>query len=72
VVPPTVAALGLVEEYEIVWLALIEPLSVAVAGAASLDVAVAVSLNDPGVPEVVSVTEIGGSAVPAVIAVAVV
>jgi hypothetical protein len=56
----------------IVWLALIEPLSVAVAGAASLDVAVAVSLKAPGVEEVVSVTEIGGSAVPAVSAVPVV
>jgi hypothetical protein len=66
VAPPSVAALGWVEEYEITWLALIEPLSVAVAGAASLEVAFAVSLNDPGVPEVVNVTLMAGSAVPAV------
>jgi len=71
VAPPLVAFVGAVEEKETVWAALIDPASVAVAGAASLDVAVAVSVKAPGVDDVVSVTEIGGSAVPAVMAVAV-
>jgi hypothetical protein len=63
-----VAVVGAVEENETVWSDLIDPLSVATAGAASLEVAVAVSVKAPGDDDVVSVTEIAGRAVPAVMA----
>ena len=63
-----VAPVGAVEEKETVWVDLIDPASVVVEGDASLDVAVAESVKAPGVDDVVSVTEIAGSAVPAVMA----